>query len=54
MRRIQILDDPGDGSRPRVAAVAQIEHKPWIAKGFLAETGGGNVTLAHEFFNFSE
>jgi hypothetical protein len=54
MRRIQILDDPRDGSRSRVAAVAQIEDKSRIAKGFLAEPGRRNVTAAHEFFNFSE
>lgn len=54
MGRIQILDDPGNGSRPGVAAVAQIEDKSGVAEGFFAEAGGRNVTTTHEFFDFSE
>jgi hypothetical protein len=52
MRGIQILDDPGDRSRPWVAAIAQIEHEARVAEDFFSETGGRNVTAAEELFNF--
>lgn len=54
MGRFQIFDDPGDRSRPRVSAVAKVEHESWIPDGFPAETGSGDITTAQEFFHFSE
>jgi hypothetical protein len=43
-----------DGSRPRVSAVAQIEHKAWISNRFASETGRRRVILAKKFLNVAK
>jgi hypothetical protein len=53
-RSFKIGADTLDGSRPRVAAVAQIEDESRIAKRFAPEPGGSRVITAQEFFHFSE
>jgi hypothetical protein len=46
--------DPLDRSRPRVAAVAEVEHEPGVAHRIPAESGWGGAILAKIFFNFFE
>ena len=46
--------DPGDGSRPRITAIAKVEHEAGIAYRVPAESGWGRAVLAKIFFNFLE
>jgi hypothetical protein len=45
-RRFQIGEDPGNGLRSRIAAIAKIEDKSRIANDFASETGRRSFTLA--------
>jgi len=46
--------DPGDRSRPRVAAVAEVENEARVAHCVPAESGWRDAVLAKIFFNFFE
>jgi len=54
LERLQVGADSLYGLRPRVPAVAEVEHKSWISNRFPAETGWSCVTLAKKFLNLSE
>jgi len=51
---LQIGANAGDRSRPRITAIAKVEHEPRIAHDVPAESGWGGAVLAKIFFNFFE
>jgi hypothetical protein len=42
---LQIGEHPFDRSRPRIAAVAKVEHESRVAHRFAAEAGWGSVAV---------
>jgi len=51
---LKIREDALDRFGPRVAAIAQIEHKPRISNNLSAKSGRSRFISAQEFFHFSE
>jgi len=54
LRALQETANPRDRARPRLAAIAKVEDKPWVAHRLASEAGGGKIAISEELFNFSQ
>jgi hypothetical protein len=53
LRGFQEVTDARDSAGPRLAPIAQVKDKPWVAHDLASETGGRDLAETQEILDFS-